>query len=504
MAFFDINGKNIRTGSFATRTEKKCMLMSKKTGQIVGYLCPKCNQQFATERFYELHIWDHCDHLDPSDPLHAITKSMASTSISDSPPPPLGSKRPVEGSAAKSSNPKRRSEDKEHAGDVAGAPAPTGAGSVSSSVSAHLRSKSKSSIIHIGNEEDGQDEEDWATRLAREHGAERILNPGRGDCLFYSAARAYYGDSKAVVMTRNGKEAAHRVMRLAAADWIEAHPEMWEDGLRGEANVNDDPEAPERYPTFASYLKALRSKRSPLWGGNAEIIALQHIFGLRYNPLGIDTATHAVFIPHNVGGIPGGTIEWRALHVLHNGAEVHWDTWDPIPPYPHNHVVVEDAPPMPQDSPVASPPAICAHCKNPVSSHAGKTCRPLFVEPPAERIPGLDTDTEADTEPAAAEAPAAASTEPLDTEPAVAAVPAAAPAVAELPVAPVPAVVPPLSDDEAMVHNFPYPLPAPEPVAHPQPAPLNINLNPGNAQMDADSPINNNPNPSFSFLPFSS
>ena len=220
---------------------------------------------------------------------------------------------------------------------------------------------------------------------------------------------------------------------------------------------------------------------------------------------------------------PGQALDPTHLHVLfqtdgRNGG--HYDTI--IPPAgpafadvanaAHARLDAMDAEIEGQhDAPVmagaGSPPATCVHCKNPVSSHGGKTCRSLgFQYSGGSIIPGLDTDSEVDTVPAAAEAPAAASTtEPLDTEPAVAAVPAAAPAVAELPVAPVPAVaVPPLSDDEAMVHNFPYPLPAGEPVAHPQPAPLNINLNPGNEQLDFDSPINNNPNPSFSFLPFSS
>ena len=371
----------------------------------------------------------------------------------------------------------------------AAAPAPTGAGNLSAS--ARLLSKSadsKSKPKRRTREEVRVEGLNHALRAV--FPGHNVVGEGRdGNCMFRTIARHKFRDPELYDRVRE-----EVLYYLSANRWrLLAH-------VIGDDLVGYTPR--ERAGGAGGMdLYFNRMRRDRQYGDMPTLMAAAELYGFTVFHYDIN---HGIVTGPNEYAPEGDNraLDPTHLHVLFQtdgGRGGHFDTIIPqagpafaeVANAAHARLDAMDAEMEGQEdaSPAAgavSPPATCVFCKQLVSSHSGKSCRPP-KSPHSALIPGLD-DADAD---ATDVAPIALSAEPSDTEPA-AAEPVAAPAVAEPVVEPVaePAAEP------AAEHLFPSQYPIPLPV---QPAPLNININPHpeNAPMDADSP--NIPNV-FSFF----
>jgi hypothetical protein len=384
MALYDNFGNKIKKDIVKANMKRHMMLMSMKTGEIVGYLCPHCKEQFALFRFYELHIWDNCDHLNPADPIHTITKSMASSSIADS-PPPLGSKRAVKASAPKT--------------DTKRKPTSTGVVPVSS-------------------------REPNFNRYLVTHNLIRVNEVGDGNCMWRALARYI-----------RGHPSRHNFIRDEVVPFMERNPELFRHALP-EIGFDDA----ERAGDYGMYIERMRMNGEE--GDNAVLAAAAVFYRITIHYFDVTTGTEYVLNP---GATPAGEHPlYMRYHTNDRGDNGHWDTLQPLAAAPaaapvHLGIIpgLDDAVAEPDAEPAVpstsdetdgqqevvpnagagSSPATCARCKRPL--HLGKICSGA---PP-------DVDTDAAAEPAAE--PAAAPADEPDAEPA--AQPAAEPTTTPTP-----------------------------------------------------------------------
>ena len=171
--------------------------------------------------------------------------------------------------------------------------------------------------------------------LKNEYNARRVVIPGGGDCLFYCACYARFGQASKVIYfeKENRPRPIHYIMRQAAADWIAIYfekdkkMEKWKRvraGLYGEArkwlliytyykdmDLNDAtmkldtltradydslegmyPSMPKSFDNVDDYISFIRKEHS--WADYDVVTALRNLFKLKFNGLGVNYESNRI------------------------------------------------------------------------------------------------------------------------------------------------------------------------------------------------------------------